>query len=83
MIDKLVVVKGYPYKCVGKVVDIDMNSDMVLIEILHTKYIHPDYPNPDKSKFLWVFESNIIKKSSRPVKMKQQLSLEEQQPTTL
>lgn len=83
MIGNLVVVEGYPYKCVGKVLDTDMNLGMVLIKILHTKYIHPDYPNQDKSTLLWAFESNIIKKSSRPVKMKQQLSLEEQQPTTL
>ena len=82
MIGNLVVVEGYPYKCVGKVLDTDMNLGMVLIKILHTKYIHPDYPNQDKSTLLWAFESNIIKKSSRPVKMKQQLGLEEEQQPT-
>lgn len=81
MIGKLVVVKDFICACVGEV--LDMRDDMVFIRVLHVAYKHPESNMPDKLTRYWALKSNIIKKSSRPVKMKQQLSLEEQQPTTL
>ena len=85
MIGNLVVVKGNIYTCMGKVVEIDENDGMLLIKILHMFHVPLIYLRFSKYKpnYYWVYKSQIIKKSSRPVKMKQQLGLEEQQPITL
>ena len=82
MIGNLVVVKDNACECVGEV--LDEGNRMLYIKVLHVKYIHPEYHTTNGFTRYWAYRPNIIKKSSRPVKMKQQLGLEEeQQPTTL
>lgn len=81
MIGKLVVVKGGINTCVGVVVD--EYYEMIAVKMLHalnTSSIPHLGFNPE---YYWTHKDNIIKKSSRPAKMKPQLNLEEQQPTTL
>lgn len=83
MIGKLVVVKDNVNICVGEVVAVDASDNTIAIKISHMLYTDPTHKDCFNPAKYWTFKSNIIKKSSRPVKMKQQLSLEEQQPTTL
>lgn len=85
MIGNLVVVKGNIHTCMGEVIEIDENDGMILIKILHIFHTPLIYLHFSKYKpnYYWVYKSQIIKKSSRPVRMKSQLNLEEQQPTTL
>ena len=86
MIDKLVVARVSNYKLVGEVITELRTMDMVGIKIKHissnelTDFLKATIETND---IYWVEKKKIIKKSSRPVKMKQQLGLEEQQPTTL
>lgn len=86
MIGNLVVVKGYFYNLVGEVVNEFKSMDIVEVRVLHSTDTVLQNPlrTPIKVDDIYcASKSQIIKKSSRPVKMKQQLSLEEQQPTTL
>ena len=78
MIDKLVVVKEKGRAYVGEVTE--KKDDLLTVEVKHIKgddIFLRLFPTARVSEML------VIKKSSRPVKMKQQLNLEEQQPTTL
>lgn len=79
MVGNLVVVKEKGRAYVGEVTE--KKDELLTVEVKHIK---------GDDIFLRLFptahvsEMRVIKKSSRPVKMKQQLSLEEeQQPTTL
>lgn len=84
MIGKLVVVKDNVNICVGEVVA--EVGDRVGVEILYvSNNVAPEYIQHivETNDTYWIQKSNIIKKSSRPVRMKSQLNLEEQQPTTL
>lgn len=86
MIDKLVVARVSNYKLVGEVITELRTMDMVGIKIKHissNELIDFLKATIETNDIYWVEKKKIIKKSSRPVKMKQQLSLEEQQPTTL
>ena len=86
MIGKLVVARVSNYKLVGEVITELRTMDMVGIKIKHissNELIDFLKATIETNDIYWVEKKKIIKKSSRPVKMKQQLSLEEQQPTTL
>lgn len=86
MVDKLVVARVSNYKLVGEVITELSTMDMVGIKIKHissNKLIDFLKATIETNDIYWVEKKKIIKKSSRPVKMKQQLSLKEQQPTTL
>ena len=86
MIDKLVVARVSNYKLVGEVITELRTMDMVGIKIKHissNELIDFLKATIETNDIYWVEKKKIIKKSSRPVKMKQQLGLEEQQPTTL
>lgn len=83
MVGNLVVVKGGINTCVGEVVAVDGWDNTIAIKILHMLYTNPTHKNCFSPECYWTHKDNIIKKSSRPVKMRQQLGLEEQQPTTL
>lgn len=78
MIGNLVVVKEKGRAYVGEVTE--KKDDLLTVEVKHIK---------GDDIFLRLFptarvsEMQVIKKSSRPVRMRPQLSLEEQQPTTL
>ena len=86
MIGKLVVARVSNYKLVGEVITELRTMDMVGIKIKHissNELIDFLKTTIETNDIYWVEKKKIIKKSSRPVKMKQQLGLEEQQPTTL
>ena len=86
MIDKLVVARVSNYKLVGEVITELRTMDVVGIKIKHissNELIDFLKATIETNDIYWVEKKKIIKKSSRPVKMKQQLGLEEQQPTTL
>lgn len=86
MIGKLVVARVSNYKLVGEVITELRTMDMVGIKIKHissNELIDFLKATIETNDIYWVEKKKIIKKSSRPVKMKQQLGLEEQQPTTL
>lgn len=79
MIGKLVVVKNPFWECVGVITG--EGKDLATIELLSFRKSALNITPLGIE--IHIFKNDIIKKSSRPVKMKQQLSLEEQQPTTL
>lgn len=86
MIGNLVVVKGCLYNITGVVITDFKNLDMVEVRVLH--FINNAPPNPVRTPMklnetYCASKHQIIKKSSRPVKMKPQLSLKDQQPITL
>lgn len=87
MIGKLVVARVSNYKLVGEVITELRTMDMVGIKIKHissNELIDFLKATIETNDIYWVEKKKIIKKSSRPVKMKQQqLGLEEQQPITL
>lgn len=87
MIGNLVVARVSNYKLVGEVITELRTMDMVGIKIKHissNELIDFLKATIETNDIYWVEKKKIIKKSSRPVKMKQQLGLEEeQQPTTL
>ena len=86
MIDKLVVARVSNYKLVGEVITELRTMDMVGIKIKHissNELIDFLKATIETNDIYWVEKKKIIKKSSRPVRMKSQLNLEEQQPTTL
>ena len=86
MIGKLVVARVSNYKLVGEVITELRTMDMVGIKIKHissNELIDFLKTTIETNDIYWVGKKKIIKKSSRPVKMKPQLNLEEQQPTTL
>ena len=86
MIDKLVVARVSNYKLVGEVITELRTMDVVGIKIKHissNELIDFLKETIETNDIYWVEKKKIIKKSSRPVKMKQQLGLEEQQPITL
>lgn len=86
MIGNLVVARVSNYKLVGEVITELRTMDMVGIKIKHissNELIDFLKATIETNDIYWVEKKKIIKKSSRPVKMKQQLGLEEQQPITL
>lgn len=78
MIGNLVVVKDEGLAYIGTVLE-----EREEYSIVECKHIREGNYFIKRFRQAIALKENIIKKSSRPVKMKQQLSLEEQQPTTL